>query len=61
MWLCQYIAKQIYEQMIKDAIEGDVMTNGFYPYEPRIVASYPNCPYALGDKVRIVVLKEEEE
>jgi hypothetical protein len=47
--------------MLKDAVEGEVMTNGFYPYEPRIVAPYPNCPYALGDKIRIVVLKEEEE
>lgn len=47
--------------MLAKAVEGEVMTNGFYPYEPRIVAPYPNCPYTLGDKVRIVVLKEEEE
>lgn len=49
------------EDMMKDAVGGEVMTNGFYPYEPRIVAPYPNCPYAFGDKVRIVVLKAEEE
>ena len=49
------------EDMLKDAVEGGVTTNGFYPYEPCIVASYPNCPYAIGDNVRIVVLKEEKE
>ena len=48
-------------QMLKGAVEGEVITNGLYPYEPRIVAPYPNCPYAFGDKVRIVILKEEEE
>lgn len=53
-------AEYLLKQMMKDAVEGEVVTNGFYPYEPRIVASYPNCPYALGDKVRIVVLKAEE-
>lgn len=54
-------ARILKEQMLKEAVEGEVMTNGFYPYEPRIVASYPNCPYNFGDKVRIAVLKEEDE
>ena len=49
------------EQMMKEAVEGEVMTNGFYPYEPRIVAPYPNCPYAFGDKVRIIILKDNED
>ena len=49
------------EQMMKEAVEGEVMTNGFYPYEPRIVAPYPNCPYDFGDKVRVIVIKEDEK
>ena len=53
-------AKWQKEQMMKDTVEGEIMTNGFYPYEPRIVAPYPDCPYAFGDKIRIVVLKEGE-
>lgn len=57
----QLVADWQEEQMMKDAVEGGVTTNGFYPYEPCIVASYPNCPYAIGDNVRIVVLKVEEE
>ena len=57
----QLVADWQKERMMKNAVEGEIMTNGFYPYEPRIVAPYPNCPYAFGDKVRIVVLKEEEE
>ena len=47
------------EQMVKEALEGEVMTNGFYPYEPRIVAPYPNCPYDFGDKVRIIIVKDD--
>lgn len=47
------------EQMMKEAVEGEIMTNGFYPYEPRIVAPYPNCPYDFGDKVRIIIVKED--
>ena len=46
------------QMMTEEAIEGEVMTNGFYPYEPRIVAPYPNCPYDFGDKVRVIVVKE---
>ena len=52
--------EQAKKDMMKEAVEGGVTTNGFYPYEPCIVASYPNCPYAIGDNVRIVVLKAEE-
>lgn len=48
-------------KMLKDAVEGEVITNGLYPYEPRIIAPYPNCPYAFGDKVRIVILEDEEK
>ena len=48
------------EMMMKEAVEGEVMTNGFYPYEPRIVAPYPNCPYDFGDKVRVIVLPKED-
>ena len=44
--------------MMEEAVEGEVMTNGFYPYEPRIVAPYPNCPYDFGDKVRVIVIKD---
>ena len=47
------------EQMMKEAVEGEVMTNGFYPYEPRIVAPYPNCPYDFGDKVKLIIVKED--
>lgn len=46
--------------MMEEAVEGEVMTNGFYPYEPRIVAPYPNCPYDFGDKVRVIVLPKED-
>ena len=46
--------------MMEEAVEGEVMTNGFYPYEPRIVAPYPNCPYDFGDKVRVIVCKKED-
>ena len=46
--------------MMEEAMEGEVMTNGFYPYEPRIVAPYPNCPYDFGDKVRVIVLPKED-
>lgn len=53
-------AKWQKEQMLNDAVEGEVMTNGFYPYEPRIVAPYPNCPYDFGDKVRVIVLPKED-
>ena len=49
------------EMMMKEAVEGEVMTNGFYPYEPRIVAPYPNCPYDFGDKVRVIVCKKDGE
>ena len=45
--------------MMEDAVEGEIMTNGFYPYEPRIVASYPNCPYAFGNKVKLIIVKED--
>lgn len=48
------------KMMMEEAVEGEVMTNGFYPYEPRIVAPYPNCPYDFGDKVRVIIVKEEK-
>jgi len=52
-------ARIMKEQMMEDAVEGEIMTNGFYPYEPRIVASYPNCPYAFGNKVKLIIVKED--
>ena len=51
--------KELKEQMMKEAVEGEVMLNAIYPYEPRIVIRYPDCPYQLGDKVRIVIVKED--
>ena len=53
-------AQRAKEQMMREAVEGEVMTNGFYPYEPRVVAPYPNCPYDFGDKVRVIVCKKED-
>ena len=61
MRIGQYFYNLCKEQMLKEAVEGEVMTNGFYPYEPRIVAPYPNCPYDFGDKVRVIVLLKEDE
>ena len=48
------------EQMLKGAVEGEVMMNALHPHEPRVTASYPNCPYKFGDKVKIVIVKEEK-
>lgn len=47
-------------KMMENAVEGEIMTNGFYPYEPRVVASFPNCPYNFGDKVKVIVIPTEE-
>jgi DNA-directed RNA polymerase subunit RPC12/RpoP len=49
------------EQMMKDAVEGEVMMNAFHPHEPRITASYPNCPYKFGVKVKIIIVKEDKK
>ena len=47
------------DRLRRGAVEGEVMLNAIYPYEPRIVIRYPDCPYQLGDKVRIVIVKED--
>ena len=51
-----------YDQMLKDAVEGKIYGYGDGSYE--LVASWLDLPkggiYKDGDKVRIVVLKEEE-
>jgi len=49
------------QQILKDAVEGEIMMNAFHPHEPRITASYPNCPYKFGDKVKIIIVKEEKQ
>lgn len=59
--IARHFAQWMREKMMKGAVEGEVMTNGFYPYEPRIVAPYPNCPYDFGDKVKLIIVKEEEK
>ena len=48
------------EQMMKGAVEGEVMLNGRYPYEPRVVVPYPNCPYEYGDSVKVLILHSDE-
>ena len=47
------------EQMMKKALNGEIMTNGFYPYEPRVVAPFPSCPYEFGTEVKVIVVKED--
>lgn len=67
VWLCQYIAEQVYEQMLKDAfvdnyvvhdgrieLEGDPLPS----LDPILLLPYPQ--FKPGDKVRIIVIKEEE-
>ena len=52
-------AKWQREQMMKEALNGEIMTNGFYPYEPRVVAPFPSCPYEFGTEVKVIVIKED--
>lgn len=58
VWLCQYIAEQVYEQMLKDAVEGRVFMS-FAPGHNQMVMADVDLP--TNTKVRIVVLKAEEE
>lgn len=58
VWLCQYIAEQVYEQILKDAVEGRVFMS-FAPGHNQMVMADVDLP--TNTKVRIVVLKEEEE
>jgi hypothetical protein len=59
--VARHFAEWQKEQMLKDAVEGEVMMNALHPHEPRVTASYPNCPYKFGDKVKIVIIPEKEE
>ena len=56
----QLVANWQKEQMLKDAVEGYV---NYYEDSGGILMAEAQvgCPYHNGDKVRIVVLKEEEE
>ena len=47
------------EQMMKNALNGEIMTSGFYPYEQRVVAPFPSCPYEFGTEVKVIVIKED--
>ena len=48
-----------YEQMMKDAVEGLIFqSEDYYPKE--LIARY-NGKLQSGDKVRIIIVKEEEE
>lgn len=59
--VARHFAEWQKEQMLKDAVEGEVMMNALHPHEPRVTASYPNCPYKFGDKVKIVIVPDKED
>ena len=60
-WYQKYLSlKAEMDKMKAGAVEGEIMTNGFYPYEPRIVASVPGTPFEFGEKIRVIVLPKED-
>lgn len=48
-------------QMLCKALEAEIMTNGIYPYEPRVVAPYPGCPYEFGEKVKVIIVEKDDD
>lgn len=39
-------------------VEGEIMVNGFYPYQQKVVAEIPNNPFEFGDKVIVQIRKK---